>query len=141
MLHLHIIIIAIVLALLVVSAAITAALHRRDPYSDWGFTAAFCIAFSIGMGLGLVVSLFPFQPKYWFITQHEGTVTSIETRSSSNEDDIVTLFSVGIDSMDQNVLTSDPRFLDVEIGDELAVACSIEWVYAGKDIINCVLSE
>jgi len=130
----------IIFAIDIVLATVAVIAHFRDRSED-RFGAFVTKVVVIPFVAVSVLILAPFQPKYWFITQHTGVVTDIETRSAGYEDDVLTTFNVAIDTMEDRILSTDARFLSVHEGDTVTVACTLEWIYGAKDKINCTISE
>jgi hypothetical protein len=104
---------------------------------------AFLFASVVSMLL-LIVFTAPFNPKYWTITNYSGEVRSVERLAADVSDDGTTLtssFVVEFDGLDEPVITDDPRVLTYEQGDNIDLACTVEFIYGGKDKINCVVNS
>jgi len=146
-LQLHLIIVPLVFAALLAatiffhSKARKKSLESGKEYTDsihalFGFMG---MVFSAIMGIAILISLIPFQPKFWFVHSEAGTITEIDSRSASDGSNLITDFAIKLDSVEDVLISNDPRFLQVEKGDSVDLICTWEWVPYGKDIYNCQL--
>ena len=87
-----------------------------------------------------VSSLFPFNPAYWVLTQHEGTIASISNRFVEGSGDISgRTYTLTLKGDQTPRVVTDPRILGLEVGDWVDLTCSLEWVYGGADRSNCYM--
>jgi flagellar basal body-associated protein FliL len=115
---------------------------------DFGDSAAGIItviaAVIAGIGLlGTLITLVPFNSKYWTVTDQAGTVTSVKTLTVITDSDDAQLSANFVVTLDgkQEVIMDDPRVQNVQVGDDVNLKCTWEWVYAGKDKQNCQFAE
>lgn len=155
MLHLHILILFIVTpALLVIGGGLLVIYFRNRTdtgkyriigLTDWtheGLALAAWTTFGVGLTtlLVLTISLIPFSPKYWVLTEHTGELASISNRFVEGTGDVSgqTYTLTFVDDPTPRVIT-DSRILGLEAGDTVSLTCSLEWVYGGADRSNCYM--
>lgn len=147
MLQLHILIFLIlsVPAIIFITVFIARPNFRFDRRgSEWSIVKVIILFFSGVAVMGSIISTFPYSPKYWTITNYSGEIQSVESLATDVSDDGTTLtgsFVIEFDGLDEPVITYDQRVLTYEKGDPIDLACTVEFIYAGQDKINCVVNS
>jgi hypothetical protein len=147
MLSLHVLIpLAVFLGFGIISLALWGLdvfLDSRKQYRGEGlfYTAMFSGLITALALVGLLIALIPFNSKYWFIEAESGKVTSIKTQTVLAYEDATQLTPRFVLTLDDKVevITEDPRIQNVEVGDNLDLNCTWEFVYGGKDLQNCII--
>lgn len=149
MVQLHIIILASVIAVFIAFSLIMWVVAKRQEsknrYDGSGaeFIAKVGGIFSIIFIVVFIAGLAPFNPKYWMITPETGTVTKIQTQTvltgSNSNSQLTPRFVLALDNGMQ-VIMDDPRVQSVKVGDSISLNCTVEFIYAGKDKVNCILN-
>ena len=87
----------------------------------------------------LVAALFPFNPKYWFLSDVDGTVTGLQTQTVITDTGETQLTSESVLTLDDKteVVVADPRIQNVQVGEEIQLSCSYEFIYGGSDLLKC----
>jgi hypothetical protein len=158
-LQLHLIILGAVVVLLAVAAVLTSlrfraawAERKGKKHPEWTYKTwdrsdlpSFWFKWSaVGaasfMALVLVISLVPFNPTYWVLTQHQGIIASISNSFVDGTGDISgSTYTLTLEGDRTPRVVVDSRILGLEVGDRVDLTCSLEWVYGGADINNCYL--
>lgn len=120
-----------------------ALVNWKSKYSDgggWFVSAGGVGVFSI---IGIIISVcsfIPFQSAYhhWYSTA--GTVESVTNIFEGGSGEISPGYVVELDTVDKPMVFTDPRILR-ELDEEVNVTCSLEWVPAGVDRLNCWLAK
>ena len=150
MFQLHLIILGLVaLVLILATIALIVIKKRIEKKNEYADTEGLWLAVAIGYVVsGIILLIFiimlaPFNPKYWIITPEAGTVTSIQTQTVLTGDDsssqLTPRFVLTLDD-ETVVIMDDPRVQNVEVGDEINLNCTDEFVYSGTDKRNCILN-
>jgi hypothetical protein len=111
---------------------------KEDLPSYWVRAFATGLAgFVVGIWL---IALIPFNPAYWILTQHEGTVASISNRFVDGTGDISGgTYTLTLDGDPTPRIVTDSRILSLKVGDRVDLTCSLGWVYGGADTNNCYM--
>ena len=123
----------------------TVVLKVKDAFnldSNWVGAAAifgFMTAFTL---VALVVSLIPFNAKYWTYETRSGTIETIDVRAaiSDSETTLTGEYAVILNDDKEVLIATDPRLQTYKVGDKVEFICGWEWVYAGSDKLNCNLN-
>lgn len=106
-------------------------------FAHLGFAMPGSFAAAIGGGAVLtwLALLIPFQPIYhhWYSTS--GTVESVTNTFESGSGELSAGYVVELDSVERPLVFTDSRILSAS--GEVEVTCSVEWVPAGADRLNC----
>jgi hypothetical protein len=87
-----------------------------------------------------VISLIPFAPKYWVLTEHNGTIATLSNRFVDGTGDITnTTYTLTLDGENTPLVVNDSRVTGLKVGQNVSLTCSLEWVYGGADRANCYL--
>ena len=114
---------------------------EKDELPSWWFRGAASIIGGL-FALGLVASLFPFAPQYWFLTSHTGTVATSSNRFVDGTGDLSGgTYTITLAGDPTPLVVTDSRILALQVGDEVSVTCSLQWVYGGADQNNCYMAS
>jgi hypothetical protein len=136
MIQLHLIITAIAT---VVFCSVGITWGIRSYWESFG-AAIFSILGGMALFI-LLISLVPYSPKYWMVYPESGTITTLAARSAASESKLTSEFALKLDESDTVIISTDPRLLTLQEGDEVALACTWGWRPQGKDQYNCVLAN
>lgn len=115
---------------------------KSDFPSYWLRGVAYVLA-----GLLVLVTVLwaiPFAPKYWVITHPSGTIAASSYRNGQTifrTDDGGTVYVVELKGDSNQYLVNDDRISKFKAGDHVNLACTLGWVYGGRDQINCSLGN
>lgn len=133
-------VIAAVLIVVGVPLMVLGATKLRDRYLDmwgsWGFAGAIVSGLGAALLLVTVVLMVPFKSAYHHWYGATGTVESVTNIFEGGSGEVSPGYVVELDSVDKPLLFNDPRILRAQ-GEEIDVTCSVEWVPAGVDRLNC----
>lgn len=90
------------------------------------------------VGVLWVVLLVPFDSKYQVLYAVDGTVASVDAPFTEDGGDTLNSYLVTLEGDDRIYRLTDPRAK--RLTGDIALTCSIEWVYQGADRINCVIA-
>lgn len=118
-------------------------IDAKSAYSDGD--AAFAVALFIGVvtaivGIVWVCMFIPFKSVYHHWYGSTGTVDSVTNIFEGGSGEISPGYVVELDSVEEPLLFTDPRILRSQ-GEEVNVTCSVEWVPAGVDRLNCWIAK
>ena len=111
-----------------------------DPGWGWGAAAVAAVIAGVASGAAFVAMLIPFQSLYhhWYSTS--GVVVSVTNIFEGGSGELSPGYVVELDSLDEPLVFTDPRILRT-VGEEVNVACSVEWVPSGVDRLNCWIAK
>lgn len=98
------------------------------------------LVFFLGGGVALLtvaLALIPFSPKYWVLTPYEGTIDTLSSQTVIESKDLTPRYVVTLEGIDEQMITTDPRIMLFEEGEQIEFICGWEWVYGGADRLNC----
>lgn len=111
-------------------------------YADGEFAyvvAAIVAFFSVVIAIIWLILLIPYKPVYHHWYSASGTVESVTNIFEGGSGEISPGYVVELDSVDRPLMFNDPRILKAD--GEINVACSVEWVPAGVDRLNCWIAN
>ena len=95
----------------------------------------------VGTGVGLftlIFTAFPYNPHYWFMEEHSGTVVSVSNQfDKGSGDNSKKEYVVELEGDSIPYITQDSRILSFKPGDTLNLNCANNWVYGGSDTTSC----
>jgi len=87
-----------------------------------------------------LIALVPFAPKYWVLTEHNGTIATLSNRFVGGTGDVTnTTYTLTLDGEDTPLVVDDSRVTGLKVGQDVSLTCSLGWVYGGADRANCYL--
>lgn len=98
------------------------------------------LIFFLGGGiavLAIIIALIPFNPKYWVLTSYEGTIDTLSSQTVIESKDLTPRYVVTLEGIDEQMITTDPRIMLFEEGEQIEFICGWEWVYGGAERLNC----
>lgn len=112
--------------------------EKEDLPSYWARGVGICLA--VVIFAAFVVSLAPFQPRYWVLSEQSGVIASISNRFNDGSGDLSgDTYTVTLEGDSTPRVVTDSRILGLHSGDQVDMTCSLEWVYGGADRSNCYL--
>jgi len=116
-------------------------INQRDWNHEWMQFTGWLISVFGGLAfVALVICLVPFQPKYWVLTEHNGSIATISNRFVDGTGDITeSTYTLTLDGEDTPLVVSDSRITGLKVGQQVSLTCSLGWVYGGADVTNCYL--
>jgi len=143
-----VILMSVTLPILLVGIALVIAYYklRRPDFAEYhtymglGFGAWFTFGAGALLLLGTIGALIPFNPTYWVLTQHTGTISTLSNRFVDGSGDLSGgTYTLTLDGDPTPLVVTDSRILGLEVGQKVDMTCSVEWVYGGADINNCYM--
>jgi hypothetical protein len=142
-LQLHLIILPIAFAVSVLLTALGIFLAYRFGEGPEGFGGIFSFVFGgmaiLGTLIGSLIAFIPYDSKYHVLYRASGDVDSVEATFNVDDGDITNNYLLRFEGDDNVYRLSDPRA--GQLSGAVSLTCSIEWVYAGSDRINCVIAD
>ena len=117
-------------------------IEKRNGYGapdGLGIVGAFFLVVGVGTGLiTLIFTAFPYNPHYWFMEKHSGTVVAVSNQfDNGSGDNSKKEYVVELEGDSIPYLTRDSRILSFKSGDTLNLNCTNNWVYGGSDTTTC----
>lgn len=138
-LRLHIIILAVAVALLLagtlLGAVALARTERRDPEGLLMFTFFAGLVTAI-VGIIFVVTLIPFRSAYHHIYRVEGRIEAVSNVISEANGDLTRTPIVELSTVDRPIAVDDPRVVSLE-GRDVTLTCTVGWHYQAADTYAC----
>lgn len=98
------------------------------------------VALAAIMALVFIISLLPYSPRYWVLTQKTGTIETLSNRFVEGNGDLSgQTYTLTLKGDPTPHVVTDSRVLGLSTGDFVDLTCSLEWVYGGADTSNCYL--
>lgn len=117
----------------------TSLTYDKDDLPSWWVRGTLLLVSPI-LVLTLLASLVPFNPAYWVLTQHTGTIATLSNRFVDGTGDLTDqTYTLTLEGENLPLVVDDSRITGLKVGDHVTLTCSLQWVYAGADITNCYL--
>lgn len=125
-------------ALVVITALLWLGFRKAKWYDEdmWGFPAILSTAFTVIIGLVLMVALFPYSTEYYKVYRVSGTVEKVTNKMVEASGEFSESTVLTLDTVDRPVVMSDPRGVTLE-GKQVDLTCSIKWHYQAQDTYHC----
>lgn len=111
--------------------------YTKDDLPSW-WVRNVLLLFTPFLVIVTAILLFPFQPKYWLLTEHTGTIATLSNRFAAGSGDLKT-YTLTLKGENAPLVVNDSRITGLGIGQHVSLTCSLQWVYGGADITNCYL--
>ena len=136
-------IIVLVPASIILVALMAISLYRwcRNDESTFG-----CVGSSLAVPVGLVtvaltiVTLFPFNPRYWNEYQISGNITSVTNTWDQNSGSVSNTPVITLDTYNNPLMLNDERAASLN-GEDVTLMCSPNWTFRGEDQYVCRVKE
>ena len=121
--------------------------HAGDIFTfdnGWGFAAGIAAVFGGLAIVAVILSLIPFDSKYWTLEEHSGQIETIDVRVVNSGSESVSLtgqYAIVLAGDNEVIVADDPRLQTYSEGDDITLICGWQWVYAGSDVLNCNLQD
>lgn len=109
--------------------------HPVINISKWSMT--------ILTAVSAIIAMVPFNAKYMTITQHHGTIASINTSTAvvrDGSDNGTPSYLVKLDNDNNQYTSTDIRLLGYHKGDDTRLACTWAWHYGAADQLTCTVA-
>lgn len=128
----------VALALLVITSLLWLGFRKAKWYDEdmWGFPAILSTAFTVIIGLVLMVALFPYSSEYHHLYRVSGNVETVTNKMVEASGEFSKHTVLTLDTVDRPVVMSDPRGVTLE-GKQVDLTCSIKWHYQAQDTYHC----
>ena len=105
-----------------------------------------CVGSSLAVPFGLVtvaltiVTLFPFNPRYWNEYQISGNITSVTNTWDQNSGSVSNTPVITLDTYNNPLMLNDERAASLN-GEDVTLMCSPNWTFRGEDQYVCRVKE
>lgn len=125
-------------ALVVITVLLWLGFRKSDVFDGdpWLMGALFSAAFTVIIGIGLAVLLWPYSTEYYKVYRVSGTVEKVTNKMVEASGEFSESTVLTLDTVDRPVVMSDPRGVTLE-GKQVDLTCSINWHYMAQDTYHC----
>ena len=136
-------IIVLVPASIILVALMAISIYRccRNYESTFGFVVA-AVTTTLGfITVALtIVTMFPFNPRYWDEYQISGNITSVTNTWDQNSGSVSTTPVITLDTYNNPLMLNDERAASLN-GEDVTLMCSPNWTFRGEDQYVCRVKE
>lgn len=103
-------------------------------------TTIFAGIFAVLLGIALIIGYVPFQGKYHYLYETQGNVVSVSNVFTESGGDLTRVPVIVLDSVTRPITVKDPRIVEM-VGQNITLSCTIDWVWAGADKLDCWIAD